>query len=88
MELKDYRNKLNTIDHDILTLFRERMETVKAIAAYKKRHDLPVLAPNREKEILDRVRAESCEELAPYAVTLFETLMHLSREYQNTLLND
>ena len=88
MDLKDYRNKLDTIDGEILTLFRSRMETVEAIAAYKKAHNLPVLAPGREQEILDRVRAESGEELAPYAASLFETLMYLSREYQKTKLDD
>lgn len=88
MDLKDYRNKLDTIDGKILALFRERMETVEAIAAYKKAHDLPVLAPGREQEILDRVRAASGETLAPYAGQLFETLMSLSREYQKTMMDD
>lgn len=88
MDLKDYRNKLDTIDGKILALFRERMETVEAIAAYKKAHDLPVLAPGREQEILDRVRAASGETLAPYAAQLFETLMSLSREYQKTMMDD
>lgn len=88
MDLKDYRNKLDTIDSEILALFRERMETVEAIAAYKKAHDLPVLAPGREQEILDRVRASSSETLAPYAAQLFETLMSLSREYQKTMMDD
>ena len=88
MELKDYRNKLDTIDGEILALFRERMETVEAIAAYKKAHSLPVLVPGREQEILDRVRASSSETLAPYAAQLFETLMSLSREYQKTMMDD
>ena len=88
MDLKDYRNKLDQIDANILALFRQRMETVGEIAVYKKEHGLPVLAAGREKEILDRVRAESGEDLAPYAVSLFETLMYLSREYQKTLLSD
>ena len=88
MDLTDYRNKLDGIDSQILALFKERMETVADIAAYKKENGLPVLAAGREKEILDRVREESGKDLAPYAVSLFETLMHLSREYQKTLLND
>ena len=88
MELKDYRNKLDRIDQEILALFHERMETVESIAAYKKAQGLPVLAAGWEKEILDRVRASSRDELAPYAATLFETLMYLSRDYQKTLLDD
>ena len=62
------------------------METVKQVAEYKKAHDLPILAPGREQEILERVATLSGEELAPYAKTLFETLMYVSREYQKTLI--
>ena len=86
MELKDCRNKLDVIDSQIISLFCERMETVKQVAEYKKAHDLPILAPGREQEILERVAALSGEEFAPYAKTLFETLMYVSREYQKTLI--
>ena len=86
MELKDYRAKLDDIDAQIVSLFCERMNTVRSIAEYKKANELPVLAPGREKEILERVSALSGDELSPYARTLFETLMYVSREYQKTLL--
>ena len=86
MELKECRNKLDVIDSQIISLFCERMETVKQVAEYKKAHDMPILAPGREKEILERVAELSGEELAPYAKTLFETLMYVSREYQKTLI--
>ena len=86
MELKQCREKLDKIDEQIINLFLERMDTVRCVAEYKKAHDLPVLAPAREAEILDRVRVRSGEELAPYAATLFETLLYVSREYQKTLL--
>ena len=86
MELNDYRKKLDEIDEQIVALFCQRMQTVQQIAEYKKDHDLPILAPGREKEILDRVHALSGEELAPYAATLFDTLMYVSREYQKTLM--
>lgn len=88
MELKDYRDQLDRIDEEIIDLFRQRMETVSLIAQYKKANDLPILAAGREKEILERVRALSGEELALYGAELFETLMRLSREYQKTLLDD
>ncbi|MBR2132229.1 MAG: chorismate mutase [Oscillospiraceae bacterium] len=88
MELKDYRVQLDSIDEQMITLFKARMETVEQIAAYKKAHHLPILAAGREQEIVERVRARAGETLAPYAQELFETLMRLSREYQNTLLND
>lgn len=86
MDLKTYRDRLDQIDGQIVALFRERMETVGKIADYKKTHELPVHVPGREQEILERVRALSGGELAPYAQELFETLMKVSREYQKTLL--
>ena len=52
MELKDYRAKLDTIDDQIAALFKERMETVKDVADYKKANNTPVLASGREREIL------------------------------------
>lgn len=86
MELRECREKLDQIDEQIIKLFLERMNTVREVAEYKKAHDMPVLAPAREAEILARVRERSGDELAPYAATLFETLMYVSREYQKTLL--
>lgn len=86
MELKECREKLDKIDEQIIKLFLERMDTVREVAEYKKAHDLPVLAPAREAEILKKVRERSGDEFAPYAATLFETLMYVSREYQKTLL--
>ena len=86
MELKEYREKLDTIDRQIIDLFCQRMETVQQVAEYKKANDMPILVPGREKEILERVRTLSGEELAPYAQTLFETLLYVSREYQKTLI--
>lgn len=86
MELKECRNKLDVIDKQLIDLFLERMETVKEVAEYKKEHGLPILASGREKEILERIRALSGEEMAPYAQTLFETLLYVSREYQKTII--
>lgn len=85
MDLNDYRNTLDEIDTQLLALFQTRMDTVKQIAAYKKKHQLPILSAGREQEILERVRAASGDDLAPYAVSLFETLLSVSRDYQKTL---
>ena len=88
MELKDYRAKLDTIDDQIAALFKERMETVKGVAAYKKANRVPVLAADREQEILKRVTAIAGEELEGYTKILFSTLMELSRDLQAHCLAD
>lgn len=82
MDLQEIRTQLNGIDDQILTLFCRRMALVKDVAAYKTEHHLPVLDSGREQAILDRVSQAAGEEMGCYARTLFNTLMALSRDYQ------
>lgn len=39
MELQDYRAQLDQIDDQIVSLFTQRMETVRNVADYKKEHN-------------------------------------------------
>ena len=82
MDLQEIRTQLNGIDDQMLSLFCRRMALVKDVAAYKIEHQLPVLDANREQAIIDRVSQAAGEEMGGYARTLFETLMALSRDYQ------
>lgn len=86
MELKDYRDKLDTIDDQLAALFRQRMETVREIADYKRANNTPVLNAGREREILYRVTGICGEELESYTTLLYSTLMELSRDYQASRL--
>ena len=87
MELQDYRNQLDTVDDQIAGLFRQRMELVKQVADYKKEHNTPVLAANRERDILYRVTGLCGPELAEYTKILYATLLELSRDYQEDRLS-
>ena len=82
MELKDLRDRLDLIDNQITELFKQRMETVKLVAEYKRTNNTPILAAGREQEILDRISAIVGDDLQEYAKKLFITLMALSRDYQ------
>lgn len=87
MELKDYRGQLDAIDDQLAELFKQRMETVKNIADYKKEHNAPVLASGRERDILYRVTGLCGPELEEYAKILWSTLLELSRDYQEGRLS-
>ena len=82
MDLKQCRETIDIIDNQIVALFKQRMETVVAIAAYKREHNLPILNAGREQEVLERISKAAGEELAPYARELFKKLFELSKEYQ------
>lgn len=85
MELQDIRKEIDRENEGILKLFLERMENSGKVAEYKKSHGLPVLNPEREREILKKVQDESGD-MELYAYQLFRTIMELSRAYQNRIL--
>ena len=82
-ELELLRGEIDQIDDKMIALFKERMQVSDKIAEYKKEHDMPTLAPGRERALLARVAEEAGEEFADYTESLFRTIMAASRSYQN-----
>ncbi len=52
-ELKKLRKEIDQIDREILASVEKRIETAGRIGALKKKKDLPISDPAREKEVLD-----------------------------------
>ena len=82
-ELEQLRGQIDLIDDKMIALFKERMQVAEKIAMFKKEHDMPTLAPGRERALLARVAEEAGEEFADYTESLFRTIMAASRSYQN-----
>ncbi len=82
MELKELREQINRINHQMLDLFSQRMEVSAGIARYKAAHGLPILDEAREAEILQNVAAGANENYRFETVEMFRTLMNLSKMYQ------
>ena len=55
MELSDYREKIDSIDKELVKLFAERMDTAAEIARYKKEHGMKVLDSARERAKLNDI---------------------------------
>ena len=86
LDLKEIRKNLDTIDDQLIALFRERMQLSAQVAAYKKEKNMPILDSGREAQILDKVGREAGEELAEYAKTVYQTLLQVSKAYQAEIL--
>ena len=86
MELKDYREKIDAIDAQLLPLFVQRMETAAEIAAWKKANGVPVLDAGRERAKLRELEEKTPEELRDYTDSLYQTIFELSRGSQTRLL--
>ena len=86
MNIDEYRNRIDRIDKQLVTLFCERMDTASDIAAWKKEQKRPVFDPERERKKLLEVASSVPEELREYTASLYSLLFELSRSYQNRLL--
>ena len=84
-DLSDVRTEIDTIDRQILDLFVQRMHAAQKVAAVKKRNGAPIMQPQREQEILERVEREGGE-FGGGARTLMATLIDISCTYQQMLL--
>lgn len=83
--LEEIRAEIDEIDHQLIPLFRRRMELAADVAEYKRTQNLPTFRPEREQEILEKAAEAAGSEFAEYAVRFFSGIMELSREYQDTL---
>lgn len=86
MDINDARDKIDSIDNELVELLKKRMEIAKKIAEYKQENSLPALNKSREREILNRVAELSGDELASYIQVLFSTIFSVSRSYQNRII--
>lgn len=56
-ELNEYREKIDSLDKQIIKLLSERFEVVKQVWKYKKKNDMKPLQSWRWQEVLDSRKA-------------------------------
>ncbi|MCL1862777.1 MAG: chorismate mutase [Defluviitaleaceae bacterium] len=81
MTLTDLRNKIDSIDHELLSLFHQRMKVVTDVADYKKTNGIPILDRSREEEKLNKLTDK-------YERMLFSSLFGISRRHQHDALQN
>lgn len=83
------RNRINSIDQQLVKLFEERMETVAAIAEHKKINNMKILDSSREKEVIERaISLLENKSLKDYITFFIEDLMTISKQYQIEKVQD
>jgi chorismate mutase/prephenate dehydratase len=87
MELKELREQIDRIDQELVDLFIQRMNVSANVAEYKKRNNMRVLDPSRERALLQKISELSGEEFEEYTRTLYSTILDLSRSYQHKKLD-
>ncbi len=87
LNLSDIREEINEIDREMVELFKRRMACAASVAKYKAEHNLPVLDSERERALLTKICNMAGEELDTYALTLYNTMLDVSKAYQHKMLN-
>ena len=85
-KLEEARKEIDACDEIIAKMFEKRFEAVKTVIEYKIENHLPILDSGREETIkkknLERIENE---DLRPYYLQWYETLLKLSKEYQKEI---
>ena len=86
--LEEQRQKIDSIDRQIVALFEERTNVVEEVAKIKLDNDIPILDSGREEQVILKVQSylkdESLkdESLKDEVAELYTELMRISREHQ------
>ena len=88
-ELDNIRSDINSIDKQMAELFEKRMSFVRQIAQYKISKSIPVLDAQRERVVAEKNSDYiSDESLKEYYNSFILSVMKISKEYQNKLIED
>jgi monofunctional chorismate mutase len=77
------RGEIDTIDTEMIELFKRRLDTAGRIAEYKKENGLPVADEKREMKVLEKIAEKAGAEYAEYAQELYRTMFRICRKYES-----
>ncbi len=88
-KLEEARTIINSVDKEMIELFKKRMSASKMVAEYKKENSLPVFDKTREEAIKEKnVNNLDNKELETYYLEWFNSLLKVSKDYQKKLIGD
>jgi chorismate mutase / prephenate dehydratase len=75
--LNSSRQRIDSIDDQIVKLLNERAQVVRQVGLIKKQFHAPASAPGREEQVLRRMAGQAQAPLAPSAVeAIYHTILH------------
>lgn len=86
MSLDNIRKEIDAIDNELVPLLKKRMLCSLKVAEIKKQQNLPVLHPEREQAIIDKV-SDAGGEFGSYIASVYREIMGVSREAQQAELS-
>ena len=88
-ELENLRERIDTIDKELIALFEERMNVVNDIAEYKIKNNLPIINQNREDIVISKVKAiVKNNDYTDSAIDFIKDIMEISKKFQQKLISE
>ena len=86
--LEPHRRRLDVLDQQIISLLGERFEVCRDVAAHKRAHAIPMMQPERVREVRERYVALGTEQRLPadFTVELFELLIAATCKMEDELI--
>jgi chorismate mutase/prephenate dehydratase len=71
------RQRIDSVDAQIVTLLNERAQVVREVGLIKKKYHAPASAPGREEQVLQRAAGQARAPLTPSAVqSIYKVILH------------
>ena len=88
-ELENLRERIDTIDKELIALFEERMNVVNDIAEYKIKNNLPILNQSREDIVISKVKSiVKNKDYTDSAIDFIKDIMEISKKFQQKLISE
>lgn len=88
-KLDNLREKIDTIDEEIVKLFEERMDIVRRVAEYKKENSMEILNTNRENQVIEtQLNNLKNKSIQKETEELLKYIMYISRSLQNKIIGE
>lgn len=87
-ELENLRERIDTIDKELIALFEERMDVVNNIAEYKIKNNLPILNQSREDIVISKVKSiVKNKDYTDSAIDFIKDIMEISKKFQQKIIS-
>ncbi|MGY3749909.1 chorismate mutase [Vagococcus acidifermentans] len=81
--LEKQREKIDTLDKQLVSLIEERFDVVQEVADIKQQHNIPVLDDEREKRVIQKVQSYvKNPEYRSVMGQVFQSMMDVSKDFQ------
>ena len=88
-ELKELRKEIDRIDKQIISLIDERMKISLKVGETKKKNNIPIFDPEREKEVIaGKIELLENKELSGLITTMYNDIMYASKQLQKHLIDE